>query len=333
MDRVRAAATSRVAFAVQRLGAQLGPAVFVLPDGRQVSPLHVAPWANEAGAEALPGILRSLRGEWPCVPFGYGTELTPDTPARWADVMAAPEPGEDVHGYAANTDWTWEDAPEGTLALSIDYPKAHPVDRLTRSIRAAPGEAAIDFTLTVSTRADCLLPLGLHFTFALPAAARIEPGLFRQGRTFPGTVEPGASLFAVDRDFTGLHAVPSRDGGAADATALPLPGQVEELLQLDDCDGTMSLVVPDLGYRATIVWDAAICPSVLLWYSNRGRRAFPWSGRHLAIGIEPICSPFGLGPATARGPNPVNAAGTPTARRFRAGETLSTTYRLTVTPT
>lgn len=332
MDSIRAAATPNVAFAIQRLGAQLGPAVFVLSDGRQVSPLHVAPWADDAGAEALPGILRSLRGEWPCVPYGYGTATDADTPARWADVIAPPEPGEDVHGHASNTDWRWEDAPDGALALSIAYPAAHPVERLTRSVRAVPGLAALDFTLTIATRADCLLPLGLHFTFALPAPARIEPGTYRAGRTFPGTVEPGASFFAIDRDFPDLHAVPSREGGTHDATAVPLPGRIEELLQLDDSDGTMALAVPDRGYRARISWDAGLLPSVNLWYSNRGRTAFPWNGRHLALGIEPICSPFGLSPVTARRPNPVNAAGTPTARAFRAGERLTTTYRLTVEP-
>ena len=59
------------ALTVQRLGAMLAPVTFVLADGRQVSPFHIAPWADEPGSDALPGILRKLRGEWPCVPFGY----------------------------------------------------------------------------------------------------------------------------------------------------------------------------------------------------------------------------------------------------------------------
>lgn len=334
-DAIRAAATPRTAFAIQRLGAQLGPAVFVLPDGRQVSPLHVAPWADEPGAEALPGILRSLRGEWPCVPYGYGTETTPETPARWAGVIAPPEPGEDVHGHASNALWDWEPSGPGALALSIRYPAAHPVAGLTRTVRAAPDTTALDFTLTITTRADCLLPLGLHFTFRLPdapGAARIDPGAHSRIRSFPGTVEPGASLFAIDREFPDLTRAPTRDGGTVDATAVPLDGSYEELLQIDDADGRMAIANAAEGYRAAITWDAAVFPSVNLWYSNRGRTAFPWYGRHLALGIEPICSPFGLSPATARAPNPVNATGIPTARPFRAGETLTTTYRLTVTP-
>jgi hypothetical protein len=335
MDDVRAAGTPLVAFAIQRLGAQLGPAVFVLPDGRQVSPLHVAPWAGEPGAEALPGILRALRGEWPCVPFGYGEAAGPETPARWAPLLAPPEPDEAVHGHSSNADWAWEAAGDGALALSIDYPGDHPVARLHRTVRARPGAAALDFTLTIATRAACALPLGLHFTFRLPAAdgtARIEPGAFRAGRTYPGTVEPGASLFAIDREFRDLSAVNDRSGGTADAARVPLAPKVEELLQLDGIDGTAALAVPGEGYRARIAWDAEVFPSLLLWYSNRGRTAFPWNGRHLALGMEPICSPFGLSPATARRANPVSAGGTPTARAFRAGEELTVAYSLAVEP-
>jgi hypothetical protein len=332
---MRAAATPHVAFAVQRLGAQLGPAVFVLPDGRQVSPLHVAPWAAEPEAADLPGVLRSLRGEWPCVPFGYGTAVTEDTPARWAGLIAPPTEGEAVHGHGSNAAWDWEDADPGALALSIAYPADHPVARLGRTVRAVPGTAALDFTLSVTARADCLLPLGLHFTFRLPdapGAARIEPGAHRLVRSFPGSVEPGASLFAIDREFADLSAAPTRDGGTVDAAAVPLAVRVEELLQIDGSDGRMALAVPAEGWRARIEWDAALCPSVLLWYSNRGRQAYPWGGRHLALGMEPICSAFGLSPATSAGPNPVNAADTPTARAFRAGETLVTRYRLSVEP-
>ena len=70
-DKYRGLGWAHGALTVQRLGAMLAPITFVLADGRQVSPMHVAPWANAPGTETLPGILRKLRGEWPCVPFGY----------------------------------------------------------------------------------------------------------------------------------------------------------------------------------------------------------------------------------------------------------------------
>lgn len=320
---------------VQRLAAMIGPVLFRLPDGRQVSPLHLAPWADEPESAALPGILKRLRGEWPCVPFGYSVDATSDTPAEWARLLSPALAGEEVHGHGSNHPWDWLPADPGQVGLGIDYPPASPVRRVERLICPDPGAAAIDFVLRVETRAECSLPLGLHFTFRLPDApgqARIEPAAFRIGRTYPGTVEPGASAFAIDRTFERLESVPDRLGGQVDAASVPLAGRVEELLQLDGIAGAAALTCRPEGWRARISWDGAVFPSLLLWYSNRGRTGAPWNGRHLALGMEPVCSAFGLGPATARAANPVSQGGTPTARAFAANECFETRYRLAIEP-
>jgi len=126
--------------------------------------------------------------------------------------------------------------------------------------------------------------------------------------------------------------VPDRKGGAIDASRLPLEADTEELLQLDDIDGTAALANEAEGYRVRLTWQKEHFPSLLLWYSNRGRRIAPWSGRHVAIGIEPVCSPFGLGPATATSDNPIARAGTATAILIRKDEPLVTRYRIAVEP-
>lgn len=54
---------------LQSLGGMLGPVRFYLEDGRSISPLHVAPWDDEDMSDQ-PGVLRRLRGDWPCIPFG-----------------------------------------------------------------------------------------------------------------------------------------------------------------------------------------------------------------------------------------------------------------------
>ncbi|HTN63425.1 MAG TPA: hypothetical protein VL147_18040 [Devosia sp.] len=322
------------ALAVQRLGAMLAPLSFVLPDGRQVSPMHVAPWADEPDAAALPGILRRLRGEWPCVPFGYGVD-DPTTPAEWAAVMAPPDANEAVHGYSSNHDWRWDEATGTSLALAIDYPTGDPIRRLQRTITPDPNGPAVDIELRIEARAACAIPLGLHSTFRLPlqvGQAKVQPGRFDHGRTYPGTVEPGAALFAIDRTFSQLAAVPGRDGTSVDATTLPFASATEELLQLNGVDGTVALANHAEGYRMVLSWQAEHFPSLLLWFSNRGRQMAPWSGRHLALGMEPICSPFGLSPDTARADNPIARSGIPTARAFAAGEVFTTRYRIAVEP-
>lgn len=318
------------ALTVQRQGAMLAPVTFVLPGGRQVSPMHVAPWAGEPGSAELPGILRRMRGEWPCVPFGY-TVPGDGSPPAWASVMGEPGPDEEVHGHGSNHPWRWEDGPPGNLRLALDYPASSPVRRVERVVTPDPEAPAIDLEFRITTRDACSLPIGLHPVFRLPPApgqARIEPGGFDHGRTFPGTVEPTAPLFAIDATFADLGSVPLRAGGTADASRLPLVPDTEELLQLNGIDGHVALANGAEGYRVRLTWQKEHFPSLLIWLSNRGRKAAPWNGRHLALGLEPVCSPFGLGPSTATADNPIARTGTPTARRFEAGETFVTRYRI-----
>src|SRR6476620_7496098 len=116
----RALAWPHGVLAVQRLGAMLAPVTFILADGRQVSPMHIAPWAGEPGAEALPGVLRRLRGEWPCVPFGYSVPAE-GFAAEWALSILPGSPDEEVHGHSSNHDWRWEDSSDASLRLSMEY--------------------------------------------------------------------------------------------------------------------------------------------------------------------------------------------------------------------
>ncbi|MEW6631437.1 MAG: hypothetical protein AB1440_11250 [Pseudomonadota bacterium] len=318
------------ALTVQRLGAMLAPVTFLLRDGRQVSPMHVAPWANEPETGALPGILRKLRGEWPCVPFGYSVPVE-GWPETWARVMGPPAPDEEVHGHSSNHDWTWRDSKHGSLSLALTYPEASPVERAERTVTPDPSAPAIDIEFRIFVRRACRLPIGLHPVFRLPAetgAATLELDGFDEGRTYPHDVEPGAELFARSKSLTDLTSVPARAGGTVDASRLPLPVDTEELLQIEGLDGSAALANHAEGYRVKLSWQKEHFPSLLLWYSNRGRKAWPWNGRHVAIGIEPICSPFGLGPATALADNPIARSGIATAREFSTDEPFVTRYRI-----
>ncbi|WP_292207311.1 hypothetical protein, partial [Mesorhizobium sp.] len=308
----------------------MAPVAFILQDGRQVSPMHIAPWSNEPGTEALPGILRKLRGEWPCVPFGYSVPAE-GWPGNWTRVMGSPEPEEEVHGHSSNHEWTWQASGSGSLWMSLAYPQASPVERVERTVRPDPSAPAIDIEFRIVVRRACRLPIGLHPVFRLPfetGAATLELGRFYEGRTYPHDVEPGAELFARDKSFADLTSVPARAGGTADASRLPLTADTEELLQIEGLDGTAALANHAEGYRVKLSWQKAHFPSLLLWYSNRGRKAAPWNGRHVAIGIEPICSPFGLGPATALADNPIAQSGIATALEFSPENPFVTRYRI-----
>ena len=54
MTTYRALAWPHGVLAVQSLGAMLAPITFILADGRQVSPMQVAPWPDEPGRRQPP---------------------------------------------------------------------------------------------------------------------------------------------------------------------------------------------------------------------------------------------------------------------------------------
>lgn len=317
---------------VESLGGMLGPTLFVLPDGRQVAPFHVAPWANEADGDRLPPILRRLRGEWPCVPFGLDAERSPN--GEWPPSSAAMTVDSMPHGHSSNAEWHFEAGQNGTIALAITYPEEHPIQRLVRRITPDRDEPALNFELTVEVRADCHLPIGLHPTFRLPqepGAMHIEISDAVIAMTFPGAVD-ASSIFVQGAMLTPWNEVSLLDGSQCDISHLPLPHATEELVQLLNMPGHASLWNRAEGYRVHLSWTADHFPSMLLWFSNRGRRAAPWNGRHLALGFEPVCSAFDLGPQISAGDNPISRRGTLTARHFRAGEQFTTRYRIAVEP-
>ncbi|OCP00551.1 MULTISPECIES: hypothetical protein [unclassified Ensifer] len=327
----RALAWAHGCLSVQSLGGMLGPVLFLLPDGRQVSPLHVAPWGNDAKRETLPETLQELRGEWPCVPFGSDADRS--LPAGWSATGESFEGASVPHGQGSNAHWTWGDCDDRRITMQCHYPEEHPIRLLRRRIVPDPHAAAVDITLEIEARRPCRLPIGLHPTFRLPprpGAVTIEPGRYGQVWSFPGDVEPGAALFTPDRQWPSLGEVDTRNGTTVDATQVPLAQETEDLLQLSGIDGSVALHYRDEGFRARLSWQKEHFPSLLLWFSNRGRKAYPWNGRHVALGVEPIASAFDLGPAVSAANNPVAASGVATAIAFKPDQTFTTRYRLSV---
>lgn len=317
---------------VNALGGMLGPTAFVLSDGRQVSPFHIAPWFDDETVQSEGGLLAGLRGEWPCVPFGYPFP-SDEYPAHWPGEIESAAVVGDVHGYSSGTNWSFGSQHADRIELSIEYPQVHAVRRLTRTIRPDPNAAALDIKLTIDMRRASCEPIALHGCFALPrlvGKASIEPGAFAIGRTHPGTVEPEAPIFAKDQTFDALDAVPARCGGMMDASMLPFQHNGEDLLQLDGMEGPVALRNEDAGYRMTFEWDRNVLPSLLIWYSNKGRSAKPWNNRHLCIGLEPTCSPFGMSPDMACAENPINASGTPTCVPLSPDAPLTIAYRIAI---
>ncbi|MBO6604558.1 MAG: hypothetical protein JJ938_10465 [Roseicyclus sp.] len=316
---------------VEAVGAMLGPVRFHLSDGRTISPLAVGPWGEDGGPDhdALPPILKRLRGEWPCVPFG-APDCTPDLPERWRGVPSKGT-GTDFHGYGSHNAWECVEDGPGRLVLEITYPEDHAIAGLRREIRGVAGKAELEISLMITARTATCLPIALHPVFALPrrpGEAEIVAEGMTGGHTFPGVVEPGVSRLAPDLTFESLEAVPTHQGPIA-LSRLPLPVDTEELVQLFGVAGRVTLCNHAEAYEAWIAFDQTVFPSVLLWVSNRGRRAYPWNGRFTAVGIEPLRGAFDLGPEISSNPaNPIARSGIPTALELTEGEVFTTSYQI-----
>jgi hypothetical protein len=77
------------------------------------------------------------------------------------------------------------------------------------------------------------------------------------------------------------------------------------------------------GYVWYCLKDPVDFPATLLWMSNGGRSAAPWSSRHTGrIGVEEVCSHFSNGVDISR-QSPLADDGIPTVRHFEADETVS----------
>ena len=322
--------------AVQAAGGMLGPAAFTIGAGRVVEPLAVAPWADDPPEQlaTIEPILRRLRGEWPCVPFGV--PMPPEhLPADWQP-QPPPSPeawNGEAHGYGSHHDWQFDAVTDDSATLSIAYPDDHPIAGLRRGISIAQDAARIDVDLEVMPRRDCSLPIGLHPVLNLPQRPHTVRLGFAEGArawTFPLPVEPGRSALGPDQRDGAPDAILDAAGQPCDLRrALPFASASEDLVLLTGTDGWIDFDNLEQGYRVSIRWDPADFPACLLWISNGGRQFYPWSGRFHGIGIEPVAAPFDLGTAIASdSANPLARAGTPTAHAFSAGVPWRTRYSI-----
>lgn len=313
---------------LQRRGGMLGPLTFIVAGDRQVSPLYLAPWAAQESRPALPEVLRSLRGEWPCVPFG-SYRAQEGFPPDWAAVIGSNQGEKYQHGFSSNVDWNWSKITPAEIELTCRYPEESDIEELIRRVMPVPDRAAVDLELIVKARRRTRLPIGLHFTCCKPrTVATLRPGTFRDAWTSPGPPYESIQAFAPNRRFHDLQRAPARGGGHLDATRFPLAVEAEDLIQLNGVSGRFDLDLQGDHCRVTLEWNPEHFPSVLLWISNRGLRTPPWNGQHVALGIEPVCSAFGLGFEATRNDNPLSRSGVKTAIDFEPRMPFRTRYRI-----
>ena len=308
---------------------------------RRIQPYAIAPWAvaQEALPADTPALLRALRGDFFCAPFGANT---------------LPFRGErhPPHGETANGLWKLEglsqsgsragsDCAGGRSTLHASLCTSVRKGRVDKYLTLVDGHAAV-YCRHLLTGMNGPMSLGHHALLKFPATpgsgilstsrfvyAQVLPTLFEapeQGGY--QCLKAGATFRALDRVPI---AYPGRDGGCTDLTRFPARKGFDDLVLLT-ADSRLRFAWTAVTFaREGYVWFALRDPRVLrhtiLWMSNGGRRYPPWSGRHSAVlGVEDVTAYFHYGLAESARRNPMNRRGFPTSLNLDARNTTAVNY-------
>lgn len=314
---------------VTRTGGMIAPVTFTL-GRKKVQPMHIAPWHGEKLAKSTPNILRALRGDFFCMPFGgnaapFGREKHP------------------VHGEVANSDWSvaaFEESRNQTtlrLQLKTRIRKAT-VDKL---IRLVPGHAAVYQRNTVRG-ASGPMDIGHHAMLRFPEEGGVvSTAPFDYAQVYPEPVEnpadKGYSILQPGATFDSLQSVPMITGEATDLTHYPARRGFEDLvMMINDPSlpfGWTAVAFPTRGYAWFALKDVRVLRNTILWISNGGRHYAPWNGRHVNVmGLEESTSYFHPGLAESAGRNPISDLGFPTVVELDPKRPLVVNYLFGVAP-
>jgi hypothetical protein len=324
-------ASPRVEAYVTRTGGHLGPVTFDRR-GAKIRPLSVAPWASERLDRSQPPIIRVLRGDFFCMPFGgnatpYGNEKHP------------------VHGETANAKWK--------LQSSVNRPGQGPMLHLSLQTRVRPGR--VDKYVSLATDHDAVyqrhvvsgmsgpMSFGHHAMVRFPdepGAGVVSTSRFVYGQVFPEPMERpenrGYSILKPGAEFDTLGRVPTVTGETADLSRYPARRGYEDLvmLVLDDqvAFAWTAVTFPKERYAWFALKDPRVLRSTIFWISNGGRHYPPWNGRHVNVmGLEEVTSYFHPGLAESVAENPIAKRGYPTHVRLDPRRPLVVNYIIGVT--
>jgi hypothetical protein len=276
-----------VDLAVTRRGGQMAPVRFQLED-RWVEPYSIAPWKPKECSKKTPAVLRVLRGDFFCLPFGE------DKTTKY------------VHGETANRKWELLEEGEGLLRMRLSLKNQDGV--VTKTLRLAPGERVVyqeHAVEGVSGRYN----FGHHAILQFPEEGgpyfvNVSPVRFAATRpeAFTDPAIGEYSSLKVGAKFQSLDKVPLAAGGKTSLRQYPARPGFEDLVMVSSKEGDFAWTAVTLdGYVWISLKDPRVLPSTLFWFSNGGRHYPPWKGKHRGrLGLEEVCSHFNDGPIQSR---------------------------------
>ena len=311
--------------ALTQIGGQLAPVTFKL-GSKRISPLSVAPWGKEKVDADTPAVVRALRGDFFCAPFG-------------GNAQAFNGEQHPVHGESANSRWKLEsaqqDAREMIASFTLDTTTRK--GNIRKEIRILTSHTCI-YSRDTLTGFSGPMPLGHHAMLNFPdgpMSATLASGSFVFGQVCPAAFEnpalKGYQALKPGATFKSLREVPMIDGTVTDLTKYPARPGFEDLVMLvsnpKERLGWNAVTFGREGYVWFALKDTRVLRNTVLWFSNGGRHYAPWNGRHRHVmGIEDVTAYFHYGLAESAGDNPLSRKDMPTAVELSPTAPLDVNY-------
>jgi len=311
---------------ITQQGGHLAPVTFDRSN-RKFRPYSVAPWCEEKLPASVPPLLKALRGDFFCMPFGMNAER----------FRGEQHP---VHGETAQSRWELKSLQDGHLHASLRTRVRR--GRVEKHILLRDGHHAV-YSQHVISGMSGPMNLGHHATLKFPeedGSGVISTGRFVYGLVFPGAFERaeerGYQALKPGAEFSSLERVPMISGETTDLTRYPARRGYEDLaMVVSDADaafGWTAVTFPKQRYVWFALKNPRVLRNTLFWISNGGRHYPPWNGRHVSVmGLEEITSYFHCGLAASARPNPLSQRGYPTSLSLHAQRPTVINYIMAAT--
>ena len=242
---------------------------FVVADqGREVAPLHIAPWVgtDEVMPEDAAPLMATLGGDFFCAPF------------------ASSEGDSPVHGWPPNSTWTVEEQEANRIGARLRR-TVHGA-RVTKELSVLDGHPFV-YQSHVFTGGTGQVTVSNHANVSVLNGALIRTSRKRCWET-PGTPQESALVYPAQspdpRQFPGLN-------GPVDLTTYPWKPRHEDFVVGVEAPGHrlgwVAVTRPEEADLFLSLRDPRRLPMSMFWHSNGGRDYPPWSGRHVGcLGVE-----------------------------------------------
>lgn len=308
----------------------LGPISFKV-GGKKIAPFSVA-WAKQTPDRKLPPILRVLRGDFFCMPFGGNTE-------------AYGKERHPIHGETANSKWKLSHYSSSRERSEIHADLVTKVrsGHVQKQVSLIKGHPAI-YQRHVISQMSGEMNLGHHAMIKYPDVAgsgviSTSPFVFGQNWIEPTELpeNKGYSALKPRAIFTSLEKTETIFGNTTDLSRFPARRGYEDIAMIV-ADASLpfawtAVTFAKQGYIWFALKDPRVLRNTVMWFSNGGRHDAPWSGNHVNVmGLEEVTSFFAAGLARSVADNHIKKMGYPTTLKLNPALPTVVNYIMAVAP-